>query len=166
MPGKRKSIHTVWNNFSDDFGKKLKIDKENNNSGLMNFRFGKKNLGRENQPEMNQSIEKVWDSKEWRTKSLDENKNSSLTPRFESRSSSISGFYNNNCSAFIGSKETNSFAFNDLRRASTTDWGKLVESAYLDQILDDIKAVEKERDDKKDYWNWEENFNPCQFTSL
>ena len=161
MTGKRKTIHTVWNNFSDDFGKKLKIDKEKDNSGIMKFRFGINN-----KPEMDQSIDKVWDSKEWRTKSMDQNKNSSLTPRFESRSSSIGGFYNNNCSAFIGSKETNSFAFNDLRRASTTDWGKLVESAYLDQILDDIKAVEKERDDKKNYWNWEENFNQCQFTSL
>ena len=161
MTGKRKTIHTVWNNFSDDFGKKLKIDKEKDNSGIMKFRFGINN-----KTEMDQSIDKVWDSKEWRTKSMDQNKNSSLTPRFESRSSSIGGFYNNNCSAFIGSKETNSFAFNDLRRASTTDWGKLVESAYLDQILDDIKAVEKERDDKKNYWNWEENFNLCQFTSL
>ena len=161
MPGKRKSIQTVWNSFSDDFGKKLKIDKEKDSSGIMNFRFGKKN-----QPEMDQSIEKVWDSKGWRTKSLDENKNSSLTPRFESRSSSISGFYNNNCSAFIGSIETNSFAFNDLRRASTTDWGKLVESAFLDQILDQIEVIESERDNKKDYWNyWKEgNFN--QFTSL
>ena len=32
---------------------------------------------------------------------------------------------------------------------STTDWGKLVENAFLDQILDDIKQVESEREDKK-----------------
>ena len=161
MTGKRKTIHTVWNNFSDDFGKKLKIDKEKDNSGIMKFRFGINN-----KTEMDQSIDKVWDSKEWRTKSMDENKNSSLTPRFESRSSSIGGFYNNNCSAFIGSKETNSFAFNDLRRASTTDWGKLVESAFLDQILDQIEVIESERNNKKDYWNWNADDNFNQFSSL
>ena len=32
---------------------------------------------------------------------------------------------------------------------SNTDWGKLVENAFLDQILDDIKQVESEREDKK-----------------
>ena len=124
---------------------------------------------KEAQSDTVQSLSKVsdhWQRKD-STKSLDLSNQDPFISRFDNRSSSIGGFYHNNCSSYVSPKETVSSSFNNLRRASTTDWGKLVESAFLDQILDDIKVVELERKDKtnnRKLWEWEENFN--QFTSL
>ena len=170
VSSKRPYIQNVWNNFTANSGKKPKIEKEKNSKP--NFRFGK---GPEPESvyksEMDANfIDMVTDSQGWNrkdsTKSLDENMNRSFIPTFDKRSLSIGGFYSTNCSSFNASKETNPPIFNQLRRASTNDWGNLVENAFLEQILDDIKAVELERADKKNSWNWEENFNMSHFTSL
>ena len=158
--GKRQAIQNVWNNFTGNFSKKLKIEEEEKEP---HFRFGKEQVVK-NQSDTIQSPSKV--SKHWErndsTKSLDLSNQNSCIPRFVNRSSSIGGFYHNN--QFIASKEAVSSSFNNLRRASTTDWGKLVENAFLDQILDDIKVVESEREVNKNLWTWEDDFN--QFTSL
>ena len=156
--GKRQAIQNVWNNFTGNFSKKLKIEEEDKEP---HFRFGKEQVV-ENQSDTFQT--KHWERKD-STKSLDLSNQNSFIPGYKNRSSSIGGFYQINCSSFIASKETAvSSSFNNLRRASTTDWGKLVENAFLDQILDDIKVVESEREVNKNLWTWEDDFN--QFTSL
>ena len=155
--GKRKAIQNVWNNFTENFGKKLKIEEEEKEP---QFRFGKEQVVG-NQSDTVKTNH--WGRKD-STKSLDLSNQNSFIPGYKNRSSSIGGFYQINVSSFIASKETVSSSFNNLRRASTTDWGKLVENAFLDQILDDIKVLESEREVNKNLWTWEDDFN--HFTSL
>ena len=101
--GKRQAIQNVWNNFTGNFSKKLKIEEEDKEP---HFRFGKEQVVK-NQSDTIQSPSMV--SKHWErndsTKSLDLSNQNSCIPRFVNRSSSIGGFYHNN--QFIASKEAN-----------------------------------------------------------
>ena len=157
MSQKRKTIQNVWKNFA----KKPKIE-EKTKAAI--FTFGKE---QEKDKQQNSSEFKRHSNTFYDEQSLELNKNSSFIPRFETRSLSIGGCYTNNCSSFTNF---------EMRRASTTDWGQLVENAFLDQILDQIEMIETERGDNKnleqglevdnkDYSNWADNFDLCRFNN-